>query len=185
MSLESSVANVLRQNPVAQIGFRIDMVVVDKLHMEKVAKAIEKQELLVEVGSSGAQLGASYSSWKGRRFDEGEKKALGRITVGSAGTVSSPVGRAAIFHESVHALVDVQGWKVTMHNDEVAAYLADALYLRATKARVSGGKLELAIYDAAFAVIDKHRMMAKKGVALQWKDCDQLRDAIRAHPAYE
>jgi hypothetical protein len=41
------------------------------------------------------------------------------------------MGRASIFHESVHALKDVKGWKVpSMQDEEVVAYLADAIYLR-------------------------------------------------------
>ena len=184
MSLESSVASVLRGHPVGLIGFKVDMISIDKLQMESVAKAIENQDILVETGSTGSQLGAAYSSWVTRRLDPGEKKLIGKITLGNANVVKTPLGKAAIFHESVHALMDVKGLKVSMHNDEVAAYLADAMYLKATKTSVSGGTLEMAIYNAAFAIIDAHKMLTKKGVALKWTDCDALRDAIKAHPAY-
>jgi hypothetical protein len=55
------------------------------------------------------------------------------------------MGRASIFHESVHALKDVKGWKVpSMQDEEVVAYLADAMYLRANHTHVSGGALEMA-----------------------------------------
>jgi len=184
MSLESSVANVLREHPVALISFKVDTISVDKTQMESVAKAIEKQDVLVETGSSGPKLGAAYSSWKTRRLAPGEKKLIGKITLGSPNVVKSPSGRAAIFHESVHALMDVKDVKVSMHNDEVTAYLADAMYLKATKATIAGGALEMAIYNAAFAIIDAHDMLTKRGVALTWTDCDSLRDAIKAHPAY-
>jgi hypothetical protein len=70
-----------------------------------------------------------------------------------------------------------------MQDDEVVAYLADAMYLRANHTSVSGGALEMAIYNAAFAIVDARHMLTKH-VALKWTDCDALRDAIRAHPAY-
>lgn len=166
MSLEASVASVLRQDPVGRIGFKVEMISVDKSQMESVAKAIEKRDVVVETGSTGPQLGAAYSSWKTRRLDPGEKKLIGKITLGSANVVKTSLGRAAIFHESVHALIDVKDLKVSMHNDEVAAYLADAMYLKATKTSISGGALERAIYDAAFRIIDVHKMLAKPGVIL-------------------
>jgi hypothetical protein len=184
MSLQSDVAGVLRNDPVGRIGFKVENIVVDKAKMESVAKAIESQDIAVEVGGTGAQLGAAYSSFTGRRVLPGEKKLIGKITLGSANVAKTALGKAAIFHESVHALMDVQSHKLSMHNDEVVAYLADALYLRATKTAISGGAMEKAIFDAAFAIVDGRRMLAKKGVSLTWRDCDALRKAIQAHPAY-
>src|SRR5207244_410319 len=106
-------------------------------------------------GSTGPQLGAAYSSFLGRRFAAGEKKLIGQINLGSASVVQTALGKAAIFHESVHALMDVKGIKPpTMQDDEVVAYLADALYLKANHTNVSGGTLEMAIYKAAFAMVD-------------------------------
>ena len=184
MSLQSDVASVLRNDPVGRIGFKIENIVVDKARMESVAKAIDRQDIAIEVGGTGAQLGAAYSSFTGRRVLPGEKKLIGKITLGSANVVKTALGRAAIFHESVHALMDVQAFKPNMHNDEVVAYLADALYLRATKTGISGGAMEKAIFDAAFALVDGRRMLARPGVKLTWQDCDALRNAIKAHPAY-
>jgi hypothetical protein len=184
MSLESNVATVLREAPVGRISFKVGTVAVDKLHMESVAKAIESQNIAVDTGSSGALLAASYSSFKSRRWDPGEKKLIGRMRIGSADIVKSPIGRAAIFHESVHAMVDVKDLKVTMQNDEVAAYLAESLFLKHNGTRIRADALAMAIYDEAFRVIETHKMLTKKNVALKWSDCDDLRDAIKAHPAY-
>ncbi len=185
MSLESSCASVLRNDPVGRISFKIDVITFDKSQMEHVAKAIDNKDVAVEVGNSGSQLGASYSSWKTRRLDPGQKKLIGKITVGSANVVNHVMGKAAVFHESVHALMDVRDIKVTMHNDEVVAYLADAMYLKASNVTsVSGGAPEKAIYEAAFKLIDDRKMLTNRGVALSWSDCDALRDAIKAHPAY-
>lgn len=186
MSLESDVAQVLRANPVDRISFKVENVTIDRTQMDLVAKAIEKGDISVGTGSTGPQLGAAYSSFVGRRFGAGEKKLIGSITLGSAGVVRSALGRASIFHESVHALKDVKGWKVpSMQDEEVVAYLADALYLRANHTSISGGALEMAIYKAAFAIVDARKMLATHAVLLKWSDCDALRTAIKAHPAYQ
>lgn len=184
MSLESDVALVLRADPVGRISFKVDLVVVDKSQMECVAKAIDKKDISVETGSTGSQLGAAYSSFTSRTFKSGEKKLIGKITLGSQSVPKSALGKASIYHESVHALMDVKGIRLAMQDDEVVAYLADALYLRATKTNVFGGELEMAIFNAAFAIVDGRQMVTKPGVALKWSDCDPLRDAIKAHPAY-
>lgn len=184
MSLESDVAKVLRAHPANRISFKVENIAIDKTQMDLVAKAIEKQDISVVTGGTGPQLGASYSSFVGRRFDPGEKKLIGRITLASESVVRTALGKASIFHESVHALMDVTGTKVSMHDDEIVAYLADALYLRANHTSVSGGTLEMAIYKAAFAIVDTRQMLTKHGVVLKWTDCNALRDAIKAHPAY-
>jgi hypothetical protein len=49
---------------------------------------------------------------------------------------------------------------------------------------ISGGALEMAIYNAAFAIVDARNMLTRFGVMLAWTDCDALRAAIKAHPAY-
>lgn len=185
MSLESDVAQVLRGPPANRISFKVENIAVDKAQMDLVAQAIEKQDISVVTGSAGPKLGAAYSSFVGRRFDPGEKKLIGRITLGSENVVRTALGKASIFHESVHALMDVKGTKVpSMQDDEVVAYLADAMYLRANHTSISGGELEMAIYNAAFAIVDARQMLTKHGV-LKWNDCDSLRDAIKAYPAYQ
>ena len=186
MSLESSVANVLRDQPVGRINFKVEGIAINKERMESVAKTIENQDISVEIASTGPQLGAAYSSFVSRRWAAGEKKLIGKMTLGSADVVKTSLGKAAIFHESVHALMDVNPPqpKISMHNDEVIAYLADAMYLKKSTTSISGGPLEKAIYSAAFKIIDAHQMLTKLGVNLKWTDCDALRDAIKAHPAY-
>jgi hypothetical protein len=58
------------------------------------------------------------------------------------------------------------------------------MYLKATNTLVQGDELAKAIYDAAFNIIDQHKMLTKPGVALNWSDCRDLLAAINAHPAY-
>lgn len=185
MSLESTVTKVLRGHPATKINFKIDTLVINRVQMEKVAKAIESDDIKVEVDATGDQLDAAYSSWKTRRVKEGEKKLIGKITLKNKNVAAKAIGRAAIFHESVHALKDVNDTKITMHNDEVAAYVADALYLKLSDVhQVAGGAQEKAIFNAAFAIVDSKKMVKKAQVALRWDDCNKLRDAIKAHSAY-
>jgi len=78
MSLESSVANVLRDQPVGRINFKVESIAINKERMESVAKAIENQDISVEIASTGPQLGAAYSSFVSRRWAAGEKKLIAR-----------------------------------------------------------------------------------------------------------
>lgn len=185
MTLEADVANVLRTHPVDRISFKIETIAVNKTQMELVAKKIDSGDIAVTTGGAGPKLGAAYSSYVGRRVEVGEKKLIGKIALGGPGVVKTALGKAAIFHESVHALIDVSKVvKLPMQDDEVVAYLADAMYLKSNHTNVGGGPLEMAIFKAAFAIIDAHQMLIKQGVALKWTDCATLRDAINAHPAY-
>jgi len=185
MSIQSEVARILRAAPASAINFTVDCIAVNGPRMELVAKTIEAGDIAVEIGNTGAQLGAAYSSFVGRRVAPGEKKLTGKITIGSEAAVRSALGKASIYHESVHALMDVVGVKVpSMQGDEAVAYLADAMYLRATSTRVSGGAQAMAIFNAAFAIVDGRQMLRKAGTRLTWNECDPLLKAIKAHPAY-
>jgi hypothetical protein len=184
MGLEADVAKVLRVEPAGRINFTVEQATVSKSQMEHVAKAIDNGDVAIEVASTGHQLGAAYSSFVSRRWAEGEKKLIGKITLGNAGVVRTALGKSSIFHESVHALMDVRGIKIAMQQDEVVAYIADALYLRATRTPVSGDAAAMAIFNAAFALVDGHKMLTKPGVILKWTDCSALHDAVKAHPAY-
>jgi hypothetical protein len=53
MSLQSDVAQVLRAHPVNRISFKVENIAVDRTQMDLVAKAIEKQDISVETGSTG------------------------------------------------------------------------------------------------------------------------------------
>jgi len=185
MSIESDVARVLRIGPVASIAYSLDHIVVDKLQMEIVAKAIDSGDVAIKITNVGNLLGAAYSSYKGRRPEAGQKKLIGEIALPRAGVVNDSVGKAGIFHESVHALLDLKPTNISVGNgDEALAYIADAMYLKATNTSIRSDPAGMAIYDAAFGIITKHKMLSKRGVALKWSDCDDLLDAINANPAY-
>lgn len=185
MSLESDVVAVLRNDPAGRISYSLGNVPVDKAQMESVAKAIESGDIAVSVKDTGG-LGAAYSSFKGRRVEAGQKKLIGEIALRDANVVKHWIGKAGVFHESVHALVDVKSRVISVRNgDEALAYIADAMFLEATKTTVSSDPKGQAIYDAAFALIRQRKLLTQRGVALQWPDVKDLLDAINAHPAYQ
>jgi hypothetical protein len=185
MSIESDVAGVLRTGPVARISYSLDHIAVDKFQMEFVAKAIDSGDVAVKITDVGNLLDAAYSSYKGRRPEAGQKKLIGEIALRRAGVVNDPIGKAGIFHESVHALLDVKPRSISVRNgDEALAYIADAMYLKATNTSIRSDPPGMAIYNAAFGIIAKHKMLTARGVALKWSDCDDLLNAINAHPAY-
>ena len=185
MSLESDVADVLRKDPSGRINFKVDNIAVNKKVMEPVAAAIEAGDIAVETEGVGGALGAAYSSYVGRKWTTGEKKLIGKISLAGPKTVTTQIGKAAIFHESVHALMDVASIKITMHNDEVVAYIADALYMKATNIKASTNSAEdKKILDAARALVDQHKLLETPGKTLTWQQCDGLRDAIKANSKY-
>ncbi|MEQ1759502.1 MAG: hypothetical protein ABL986_14370 [Vicinamibacterales bacterium] len=187
MSLASDCAKILRLEPASRIDYVIEGIVVNKSQMEKVAKAIDAGDVAIVPESTGS-LGAAYSSFASRtKWDPGERKIIGKISIdGGDEVVRRTIGKAAIFHESVHALVDVARLKMpSMQHDEVMAYIADAMYLRAMRTSISGGKLEMAIYDAAFAIVDARKMLTRAGTTLKWTECEALYEAIKAYPLYQ
>jgi hypothetical protein len=187
MSLEADIAKVLVSTPVDRVNLKVESVTVDKKQMAKVSRAITEGRLAVRAGSSGPHLGASYTSWKTRREVPGQRRQIGEIKIEGSDTLERLLGRAAVFHESVHALMDLNDHKIpSMHDDEVVAYLAEALYLAHApeKANIGGHPKARAIYRAANAIIVGKGLMARKSQPLSWSDCAALKAAIKAHPAY-
>lgn len=186
MGLESDVADVLRSPPVDQIRFTIETIAINKVEMEKVAKAIDADDILVVPGQ--ANDGPYYQTMKTMRIKPGEDKKIGKITVG-ARAPKSTIGRAAIFHESVHALMDVNGTSLNRHRHEAIAYLADAMYLSASNfpaKRLGVDAQGRAIFDAAYGLVKSQKMrLIRRGAKLTWSDCTPLLNAIKAHKDYQ
>lgn len=186
MSLESSVATVLRDYPVSRVNFKIGNILINKAQMDKVAEAIINNSIEIKIGGSGPNFDAFYTSWKSLRQKPGEKKKIGEITV-SQQAVKTVKGKGSIFHESVHALMDVSNYRPpppTMLNDEVFAYIAGALYMVMLNTKIADKGKEGAIYSAAYAIIDSKQMLRKTGTILKWSDCDALLEAVKAIPVY-
>ncbi len=85
-----------------------------------------------------------------------------------------------IVHEGVHAWADLSNFKKGL-SDECAAYVTEVLYLHAVNRRLSGHP----IYDAANEVVATQGLDKRHGVSLTREQCQSLRDAIKAEPAYQ
>ncbi|MFK7913440.1 MAG: hypothetical protein AB8B93_05960 [Pseudomonadales bacterium] len=184
MSIETSVAKILRTSPIQRINFKIEMVAVTPALLANVAKAIDDGRIAVVEGGSGPSFSASYTQLRTSRAASGNSGLIGRLTVGKQAP-STNLGKAAIVHESVHALVDLVPYKkLTMHKDEAIAYLADAIYMRALQVKLTNTGKVKALYDAAYALVDQKQLLTKPGTALKWDECQSLLAAIKAIPAY-
>jgi hypothetical protein len=171
MSLADKVAAIFEGPRVARIDFRLGRLEVSPKRLRGVGKAIKKGDIKVEV-ATGTLLGAAYDPHDDTLMVPDDKLA-------------SVVSQAGVLHEGVHALVDMYKCKeVTVLNDEAAAYLAEAIYLRAAHSWVNGGAAEMAIYDAADQIAKAHNLYNKRGVRLSNDDVADLRAAIHKHPAY-
>jgi hypothetical protein len=171
MSLADTVAAIFEGPRVARIHFRLGRLEISPQRLRGVGKAIKKGDIKVEV-HTGKLLGAAYDPHDDTLMVPDDKLA-------------SVVSQAGVLHEGVHALVDMYKCKeVTVLNDEAAAYLAEAIYLRAAHSWVNGGAAEMAIYNAADQIAKAHNLYNKRGVRLSNDDVADLRAAIHKHPAY-
>jgi hypothetical protein len=173
MSLATTVAAIFEGPRVARIHFRLGRLEISPQRLRGVGKAIKKGDIKVEVHTGGKLLGAAYDPHDDTLMVPDDKLA-------------SVASQAGVLHEGIHALVDMYKFKeVTVLNDEAAAYLAEAIYLRAAHSWVSGaGAAEMAIYNAADQVAKAHNLYNKRGVRLSNDDIADLRAAIHKHPAY-
>jgi hypothetical protein len=173
--LQQAVAAVLRRTEINKIDFFLekDFLEVSPKRLREVGDAIEKGRIEVVVNGTGSMLSAAYSPHGNT------------MTLGDWNVADRPVGRSAIVHESVHALVDLFLCKQTTElSDEAAAYLAEVIFLRATKTWVKGDAAAMAIYNTADQIVKTHKLGQGKQVRLKWGHYAPLRDAVRGHPAY-
>ena len=95
-----------------------------------------------------------------------------------------------IVHEAVHALMDVRAKRVLSLRNEAAAYTAQAIFLAKNTYLDGAIKREKtektrAIMRAAQAVVERHKLLTRKGVRLSRTDVLPLIEAIEVHPAYD
>ena len=172
MSVADKVAAIFTGPEVAKIHFRLGRLEVSPQRLRGVGEAIKKGAIEVVVATSGGMLSAAYSPHPDRMTIPDDK-------------LTSNTSRSGILHEGVHALVDIYNCKeVLVLDDEVAAYIAETIYLKALGAKISGDAAAMKIYKAADAVAQAHGLYKKRGVRLKLSDVDELRKAIHAHPAY-
>ena len=193
--LEPAVAAILRSDPVNLVNFQVENNIINKKLMELVAKAVIQGTVEIIIGDSGEDLDASYSSWKSRRKKIWEWNKVGEIEIKRQDVIS---GKAAVFHECVHALKDIRKYKMAApggkekHRDEAFAFLAETMFRMSLNLSLSierrmpipkAGKPG-AVYAAATAIIDSKNMLTNPGTVLKWSDCDGLLAAVKAIKVY-
>jgi hypothetical protein len=172
MAITDDVAQVFDSARIDRIDFRLNGLEVSPKRLREVGKAIRAGKIKVKVSSSGKLLSASYHPHDNRLFVPTDQ--IGAVMI-----------QASIVHEGVHALVDLfRATNLTVLDDEAAAYLAEAVYLRAAHTWVKGESAASAIYQAADAVARAHDLYSRRGVKLSADHVAELRKVIHAHPAY-
>jgi len=172
MSVADKVAAIFSGPGIAGIHFKLGSLEVSPQRLHEVGRAIKKGDISIVVAKTGTLLSAAYSPHSDSLTIPDDKLA-------------TKTSRSGILHEGIHALVDIYKCKqVTVLDDEVAAYLAEVIYLKAIGGWVGGGKAAMRIYDAADDLAKAHNLYKKRGVKLSLSDADELRKAIHAHPAY-
>ncbi|NNF17428.1 MAG: hypothetical protein HKN70_11830 [Gammaproteobacteria bacterium] len=189
---ESRIAAVLRSDSANRVDFTIGESAVNKTLMDEVANAIEKGTVKIKLGSSGGGFRASYTSWKGRRPSPETTGRTGELTV-NVGALPTMQGQVDVFHESVHALKDIQNYRIDRHQDEALAFLADTVFWlslnkdlpahQQTSFPTSGEAAP--IYQASNALVKAKDMLDKPGAILKWSECDGLVKAIRQVRGYK
>lgn len=166
MSVTEKAAALFRSHAVSLIDFSLDELKINPTNMRKVGEAIANETIGVEIANTGAMLSAAYS-----------RK---RLVLRKESETDYPEGQAAIVHEGVHAWADLSNHRSGL-SEEAAAYLTEVIYLRAVNRRIKGHP----IYDAANELADSRKLFERRGVRLKSEDCESLRQAIHADPAYQ
>ena len=127
--LRKRVVNVLRSQACMQIQFNVAGSTVMGYGYGYVADVIEQGGIKIKIGNTGA-FTASYD----------HQGSTPTFVFGDPAMVSSPEGRATIVHEATHAVIDAvrKGRTMAFGDNEVAAYLAEALYRINTGAPLTG-----------------------------------------------
>jgi len=127
--LRKRVVNVLRSQACMQIQFNVAGSTVMGYGYGHVADVIEQGGIKIKIGNTGA-FTASYD----------HQGSTPTFVFGDPAMVSSPEGRATIVHEATHAVIDAvrKGRTMAFGDNEVAAYLAEALYRINTGAPLTG-----------------------------------------------
>ncbi len=174
LTLPLGVAAIFEDSKNSNITFSIIGISIRPSHFVEVGKAVREGRITLEIDPKLAQGDAVY-------FFKDNKMVL------KSYDFNDLLLCALIVHEGVHAINDIKKRsKIATIDDEVAAFVAQALYIRGHGYPVSTG-LRLtdkdskkdAIFQKAFLIADL--ISARKSFWREWID---LRAAIKAVPDY-
>lgn len=174
LTLPLAVASIFEDSKNSNINFSIIGISIRPSHFVEVGKAIREGRITLEIDSKLAQGDAVY-------FFKDNKMVL------KSYDFNDLLLCALIIHEGVHAINDIKKRsKIATIDDEVAAFVAQALYIRghgypsSTGLRLTdNNKKKDAIFQKAFVIADL--ISARKSFWREWID---LRAAIKAVPDY-
>jgi hypothetical protein len=107
--------------------------------------------------------------------------AVPRVNYGT-----SPNERAAVVHESTHAIFDYNRVRLSAFEEEGCAYIADAMYQQMTgEALHAGARAHRTIaWEIAGGLVAPHRLMRPWTDEVTAADMQRLIAALRAEPGY-
>lgn len=174
LTLPLAVASIFEDSKNSNINFSIIGISIRPSHFVEVGKAIRESRITLEIDPKLAQGDAVY-------FFKDNKMVL------KSYDFNDLLLCALIIHEGVHAINDIKKRsKIATIDDEVAAFVAQALYIRghgypsSTGLRLTdNNKKKDAIFENAFVIADL--ISARRSFWREWID---LRAAIKAVPDY-
>jgi hypothetical protein len=168
VSVNDKVAALFQSHAASLIHFSLENLQINSANLRKVGEAIKKGAIGVTIGDTGPMLSAAYSP-------RSKTMALRKES-----ETEYPEGQAAIVHEGVHAWADLSNRRSGL-SEEAAAYLTEVVYLQAVHRRIRGHP----IYDAANELARSRGLFDRRGIHLTSSECEALRQAIHAEPAYQ
>lgn len=162
-----------QKRKIDQIDFTLDGFTIDAAGLREVGRLMLQGRIHVEVGDTGSRLGAAYTPHSNT------------MKIKASNRPPNDLWRAGIVHESVHALIDLRCVRTTVLNDETAAYLAEAVYIRAGGLALTPSDPGVArVFSAARRIVEANQMQYQNGTSLTSQDCADLQAAILALEVY-
>jgi hypothetical protein len=167
--------DALARQRLAAVNFSLEGFTVSGARLKGVAAAVGDGRIGVEVGNTGPNFAAAYSTGPDRHF-----------TLGKSEFQPDDNWRSQIVHEAVHAAFDLAGEHPPNEIDEAAAYLGETAWFSAGGlARiVSAPDAAARIYGAASTIEARLNLHTTPGQRLQRNQVQDLIAAINGHPGY-
>ncbi len=168
-------ADTLARQRLDAVNFSVEGFTISGARLKGVAAAVGDGRIDIEVGNTGPNFAAAYSTGPNRHF-----------TLGQSQFQPNDNWRSQIVHEAVHAAFDLAAEHPPNEIDEAVAYLGETVWFRAGGlARiVTAPDAAARIYGAASEIESRLSLHTKSGQRLSR---DQVRDlvaAINGHPGY-